>query len=806
MTSRNVRFLLGALGLLGSLTAAAAQERPRYEKPPQAVLDVLNTPPTPQVSISPTRRQMLLLEWSRYPSIAEVAQPLLGLAGERIDPRTNGPRELQPYTGFRLRGIAGDKERRIEVPRDPRLSAPVWSADGSRFAFSNTTATGIHLWACDATSGEARRLPGIQLNAAYGTDLQWMPDGRTLLCLTIPAKRGAPPVAATVPIGPTIQESTGAAGPVRTYQDLLRNAHDEALFDYYFTSQIVLVDVVTGRARPVGQPGIFASVEPSPDGLHLLVERNHRPYSYLLGAWAFPRSIEVWDRSGKREHLVADLPLQDRILIGGVATGPRSVQWIPIEPASLVWGEAADEGNPKKKVPHRDVLRTLKAPFTAEPTELVRTQHRYTSLAWAGTGGQALLTEFDRDRRWRRTFLIDTRRPGAAGRLVWDRSSQDAYGDPGTPLLQTLQNGQRVMFRDGDAIFLAGTGASPQGDRPFMDRFNLTTLKAERLFQSAPGSYETVVTLGVPNGTRFITRRETAVQPPNYFVRGVGDPVRLTDFPDPTPQLRQIKKQLVTYQRADGVPLSFTLYLPPGYKSGERLPTVVWAYPREFNDAATAGQVSGSADRFTVVGGASHLFFLLQGYAVLDDATMPVVGDPETVNNTFLEQIVASAKAAIDKATELGVTDPKRVGVGGHSYGAFMTANLLAHSDLFRAGIARSGAYNRTLTPFGFQSERRTLWEARDVYMKLSPFLHADKINEPLLIVHGEADDNPGTFPIQSERLYHALQGTGGIARYVTLPHESHGYAARESIGHALHEMITWFDRHVKNPSASPTR
>ncbi|MGV3723707.1 MAG: alpha/beta hydrolase family protein, partial [Actinomycetota bacterium] len=616
--------------------------------------------------------------------------------------------------------------------------------------------------------------------------------------------RGAAPVSPAVPAGPTIQESSGVKAPVRTFQDLLRNAHDEALFDYYFTSQLALVDSTTGRSRMVGQPGVFAAAEPSPDGRRLLVVRLQRPYSYLVGAWAFPRVIEVWDKSGKREHRIAELPLADRVPIGGVAVGPRSVEWIPTEPAALVWAEALDEGDPKKKVAHRDALRLLKAPFTAQAVELARTQHRYSGLSWVGTGGEALLSEFDRDRRWRRTFLISVQQPGAAGRLIWDRSVQDLYSDPGVPLLRTLPNGQRVAFRDGDSIFLAGTGASPQGDRPFLDRFNLATLKAERLFQSALGSYESVVTLTVPDGTRFITRRETAVQPPNYLIRGAGEPkqVRLTEFPDPTPQIRQIKKQLVTYQRADGVPLSFTLYLPPNHKPGERLPTVVWAYPREFNDASTAGQVSGSPDRFTTLGGASHLFFLLQGYAVLDNATMPVVGDPETVNNTFLEQIVASAKAAIDKATEMGVTDPKRVGVGGHSYGAFMTANLLAHSDLFRAGIARSGAYNRTLTPFGFQSERRTLWEAPDVYLKVSPFLHADKINEPVLIVHGEADDNPGTFPIQSERLFHAIQGTGGAARYVTLPHESHGYAARESVGHVLHEMITWFDRHVKSPSS----
>jgi len=304
------------------------------------------------------------------------------------------------------------------------------------------------------------------------------------------------------------------------------------------------------------------------------------------------------------------------------------------------------------------------------------------------------------------------------------------------------------------------------------------------------------------DAAQFITRRETPTDAPNYFIRSAGasaDRKPLTQFPDATPQLRGIKKQLVTYKRADGVQCSFTLYLPPNYKEGTRLPTVVWAYPLEFNDAGTAGQITGSTQRTTQIVGPSHLFFLLEGYAVLDNATMPVVGDPETVNNTYVEQIVMSAKAAIDKATEMGVTDPERVGVGGHSYGAFMTANLLAHSDLFRAGIARSGAYNRTLTPFGFQSERRTLWEAPDMYIRVSPFMVAQKINEPILMIHGEADDNTGTFPIQSERMYQALKGHGATVRLVMLPFEAHGYSGRESIDHVLYEMLSWFDKYVKN-------
>jgi dipeptidyl aminopeptidase/acylaminoacyl peptidase len=484
----------------------------------------------------------------------------------------------------------------------------------------------------------------------------------------------------------------------------------------------------------------------------------------------------------------------------GVATGPREYHWRPTEPATLVWIEALDDGDPRTKVPHRDRIRMLRYPFSGEAVEVARTEHRYASLTWAERGGVALLSDYDRERRWSRTLLINADQPESPRRLVWDRSIRDRYGSPGTPLMRTLPSGHRVLWQHGQHLFLEGEGASPTGDRPFLDRLDLATLQTERLFHCDPGAYESVVALLADDGTRFITRRETPADPPNYFVRNRETSERrpLTQFLDPAPWLRGIRKELVTYQRADGVPLSFTLYLPPDYEPPERLPTVVWAYPREYNDAATAGQVTGSTSRFTTLSGASHLFFLLAGYTVLDGASMPIVGSPETMNDTYVSQIVESARAAIDKAVEIGVTDRDRVGVGGHSYGAFMTANLLAHCDLFRAGVARSGAYNRTLTPFGFQSERRTLWEAPATYTTVSPFMVADRINEPLLLIHGEADNNSGTFLLQSERMYQAVRGNGGTVRFVLLPHESHGYAARESVEHALSEMISWFDRHVK--------
>src|SRR5262249_39007455 len=537
----------------------------------------------------------------------------------------------------------------------------------------------------------------------------------------------------------------------------------------------------------------------------------HRPYSYILPENDFPREVEVWNVAGKVEYKVASLPLEDHVPIEGVPLGPRDYQWVPTQPATLVWADALDGGDPKAKAPFRDKLLMLSAPFTDNPKELAKLEQRFvpgggggfrsgSAVEWM-ENGTGLMRDYNRDRRRPRTFLIDIAKPGEQPKLVWERSIRDRYHDPGTPLLRTLANGKRVLRRQGNSIFLVGAGATPKGEFPFLDRFDLETHKTERIFQCGDGQYESVVALMADDGTQFITRHESPAEPPNYFVRSANSANKkaLTSFPDPVPQLHGITKQLVTYKRADGVPLSFTLYLPANYKKGERLPTIVWAYPLEFNDADTAGQVSGSPYRFTTITGISHLFLLTQGYAILDNATMPVVGDPETMNNTYLEQIVDSAKAAIDKAVELGVTDPQRVGIGGHSYGAFMTANLLAHSNLFRAGVARSGAYNRTLTPFGFQSERRTIWEAPEMYMKVSPFMFADRIRRPILLIHGMADDNSGTFPIQSERMYQAIKGNGGIVRYVQLPYEAHGYLARESTEHTLGERVNWFDKWVKN-------
>jgi dipeptidyl aminopeptidase/acylaminoacyl peptidase len=808
----NFRLCVATIVLMLAATTNWAQQG--YKKPPKEVLDILNAPATPAALVSPTRDNMLLSTGLRYPPLADLAQPMLRLAGLRISPQTNAPHRSTYSVALTLKRIADGSEVKIDLPAGAKVSALQWSADGKRFAFLNTTPSGVELWIGEAATGKIRKLKGVVINSTLGDPLNWV-DNRYLLVQLVPGKRGPAPQQPSVPSEPNSQESSGRPGPVVTFEDLLKTSHDEALFEYYTTSQLATVDIDSGKISEFGKAAIFQRVDPAPDGEHVLVAYLHRPFSYLYTASSFPREVEVWDTKGKLAFKLASLPLADQVPDGGVPTGPRGYRWRPTEPATLVWIEALDGGDPKKKVPFRDRVLTLKAPFTSQAGELTKTEQRFATAQWGEKDGLVLVSDFDRDRRWSKTMMLNADNPSAAPKVIWNRNIQDRYADPGIPVTRVLANGQLAIMQNGDWIYLNGTGATPEGDRPFLDRFNLQTLKGERLFRSDSNGYESIVAVISDDGRSFVTRRETPNEPPNYFLRASADATSagstmgdgsvtsmsrpLTQFQDPTPQLKGIRKQLVTYKRADGVQCSFTLYLPPNYKKGTRLPTVVWAYPLEFNDANTAGQVTGSSQRFTQILGPSHLFFLLEGYAVLDNATMPVVGDPQTVNNTYVEQIVMSAKAAIDKAVEMGVTDPERVGVGGHSYGAFMTANLLAHSDLFRAGIARSGAYNRTLTPFGFQNERRTIWEAPELYIKVSPFMNANKIKEPILLIHGEADDNSGTFPIQSERMYQALKGNGATVRLVTLPLEAHGYAGRESIEHVLFEMISWFDKYVKN-------
>ena len=794
------RSLFLFFALLVFLSFSGIAQEP-YKLPPKEVIQILEAPPTPRVTMSPDRQMMLLVDYETMPSIAYVSLPMLRIAGMRITPQNNSDQVLSFSTGLTLKSIKDGQVRKIALPTGIKFSGPSWSDDGKLIAFARYLDGGVELWILDVAAGQAKALTGATLNMTVGGGIDWMPDNKHVLVNMIPDGRGKAPEAPRVPIGPEVYASAGKSTQVATYQDLLKTAFDEKLFDYYATSQLVEIDALTGGARKIGQPGIYATTSFSPDGNYLLVNRVKKPYSTSVPYSGFAHAYEIWDKNGTMVKLIADLPPAENVPMNGVATGPRQPNWQALKPAAILWTEALDGGNPEKDVPFRDRVVVLPAPFSAEPKEVFKTQNRFNGFAWFGTPGMAFATESNWKKRWRTVWLVDIDKPETAPKKIFDLNTQDAYNDPGSPAMTLTKSGERVILRDKDAIYLSGSGASPKGDRPFVDKFDLKTSLKQRLFQCAEGKYQSFVGFYGEGRDKLIVSHESKSEVPNYFLYELKAKTMtpLTDFKDPAPQLTAVKKELVKYKRDDGVELSGTLYLPADYKEGTRLPVVVWAYPMEYGDATTASQVRGSVNRFTFYRGTSQLFFVTQGYAVLDNATMPVVGDVKTMNDTFVKQIVANAKAAIDKLDQMGVGDPKRVGVGGHSYGAFMTANLLSHCDLFAAGIARSGAYNRTLTPFGFQNEKRTLWEARETYINMSPYMFANQIKTPILMIHGMADNNSGTFPIQSERLFAALKGFGATTRFVYLPFESHGYSARESVLTVLAEMFEWFDTYVKN-------
>jgi dipeptidyl aminopeptidase/acylaminoacyl peptidase len=793
-----------AVFLVGSVLAQTLNSLD-YQVPPKVMADLVDAPPTPSVNIDPTKKWMLLQQYPNLISIDEMAQPELRLAGIRMNPQNHGPSRSRYVTRLRLLEISNGKEYDIEgIPTKVKIRNISWSPDGNHIAFLTSKKDGQDLWVIDVAEKFAKILVKDNISSVYGSPFSWLPDNTTLICKIHSDEMGVAPVEQTIPTGPIVQETSGKKAPARTYQDLLKSAYDEACFKYHFQAQILKVSL-NGNVQSIGRTGIIRRIDPSPDGNNILVEMVHEPFSYLVPAYRFPYLVEIWDLQGNVVKQIADLPLAEEVPIGfgAVPTGPRSFDWRSDTPATLYWIEAQDGGDPKAEAEIRDNIYTMSKPFTAEKALLASLQLRFYDISW-GNNQFALIDElWWKDRRIR-TWVINPSAATPDTTLLHDYSWQDRYNDPGYPLLTQLANGHVVLMMNDqkNTFYFVGRGASPEGDRPFIDSYNIKDNKTNRLWRSESPYYENPVALLDPNKVTMITRRESVKEPPNYFIRDVLDKKlsQITYFPHPTPQLKDVQKELIRYDRSDGVTMTATLYLPPDYKTEDGpLPLLMWAYPREFKSADAAGQVTDSPYRFVRIGWYTPLLWLVSGYAILDNPTMPIIGEgDEEPNDTFVEQLVASAQAAADEVIRRGVAKKEAIAIGGHSYGAFMTANLLAHSDIFAAGIARSGAYNRTLTPFGFQSEERTLWEAPEIYFKMSPFMHAENVNEPLLLIHGKVDNNSGTFPMQSERFYNALKGQGGTSRLVMLPLESHGYRSRESIMHMLWEMSMWLDTYVK--------
>jgi dipeptidyl aminopeptidase/acylaminoacyl peptidase len=833
MPSRLGRIALLAALFASSVHLASAQTSLQYQQPPKAIADLIEAPPTPTVIVSPAgpsgKRYLLIGAISALPSIADLAQPEYRLAGIRFNPKTNGPSRGRYLTSLGLKALPDGPETPIaSLPADAKIRGVAWSPDARSIYFINVTDAapnaGLSLWIINVGDAKARQIPSVALNGIFPNACEWLSDSQNLLCRTIPQNRGAAPQRSEIPSGPVIQENLGRITPAPTFQDLLKSPEDERIFDYYATSQIALISL-DGAVRPIGKPGVYVESSPSPDGNFALLDERHHPYSYVQPFERFPERVSIVNLASGRMQQLVDKPLIDNVpnVHDAVPTGPREYAWRSDAPATIFWAEAADGGDPKKDVPVHDALFLRDAVIAAtrngtlppmvtialsDPRKLADLPLRFEGISWS-SDKLAVVEE----RRWKdRKRIILVVAPGtitqapSGATVLFEGSFEDRYHDPGRPFEIMNASGKDVLeiTPDRQAIFFHGMGTSPEGDQPFVSVVSTKDGVTKRLWQSAAPYYEVASAVTDVSTPSILVRRESQEQSPNYFLYSVDKKsfTQVTQFPNPYGSQPLPKKQVLKYKRADGVDLSANLYLPPGYnpKDGP-LPTLLEAYPTEYKTKSAAGQIIGSPYEFPFLYWGSPVPFATQGYAILENATIPIVGEGTSEpNDTYVEQLVSSAKAAIDEGARLGYVDPKRVAVMGHSYGAFMTVNLLAHSDLFRAGIARSGAYNRTLTPFGFQNEDRTYWQAPEVYFKMSPFSYADKIKTPLLLIHGEADNNTGTYPIQSERLFNAIKGNGGTVRFVLLPLESHGYAGRESVLHMLWEMNNWLDTYVKNP------
>lgn len=807
-SSTNRLLLLSLLGIsLGSVVNIAhAQENIAYQTPPKAILDLVDVARAPTVSMDSKKKMMVLSYRNTFKSLAELNQTELRLAGLRINPITNIASTVTYINHLKLRAVAGGDEQSVKgLPTNALITNLAWSPDEQKIAFTNTTDKGVELWYVDVRSAQAKRLSAANLNANLENPFTWFKDSASLLIKVLPKNRPAIiDSSKDLPKGPIISNSSGSAAQNRTFADLLKNRNDELNFENIATSELHKINL-QGQSKLWKKADMYAGESFSPNGKLLLITTLQKPFSYIVPVSRFPQKTDVTDVNGKVIKTVNEVPLNEIMPKGFSATreGKRSLQWRADKPDSLSYVVALDGGDPAKKVDYRDEVFQWDAPFDQAPRSLVKTAQRFSGLIW-GDDKLAVVTETWYDTRNEKTYFFNPSNPADKPRLVFDRNSQDIYSHPGRFETRRNEYDRRVLAIDSQQVFLIGAGHSKQGQFPFIDAMRIDTLEKQRLYQSTyTDKVETILSIEDFAKGAVLVQIQSKTEFPNFYFRHLKTQAlsAITQFANPYEGLKEVSKEVIKYRRKDGVQLSGTLYLPAGYDKTkkDKLPLLIWAYPAEYKDKDSAGQSTHNPNAFTAPNYGSFIYWATRGYAVLDDAAFPIIGEGKTEpNDNFVPQLVDNAEAAINAVDALGYIDKNKVAVGGHSYGAFMTANLLTHSKLFSCGIARSGAYNRTLTPFGFQSEQRNYWEAQDVYTKMSPFMNAEKMKTPLLLVHGEADNNPGTFTLQTERYFQALKGLGAPARMVILPKESHGYAARENILHLLWEQDQFLEKCLK--------
>lgn len=801
--------LITALACIVLTMPVAAQEDLLYQKPSASILSLTDYEPAPSVSMDTKKDYMLLSYRGVYKTLDDLSQEEMRLAGLRINPLTNISSTITYSNNVKIRKIKDVKAVPAQVsglPANARIAYVSWSPDDSKIAFTNTTATGVSLWVIDVATATATKLTDDNLNANMGTPYTWHKDNKTLLVRLIPAGRPALiDPARDLPKGPIVSVAEGKVSQNRTYQDLLKNKTDEYNFETLVTSELYNV-TLAGDKTLYKAADIYDSQSISPDGNYIMLTTIKKPFSYIVPLSRFPQATVVYDLKGAEVKLVHEKPLVEIMPkgFGAVTTGKRNMAWRADAPASLYFVEALDNGDPSVKADYRDEVFVWSAPFTTAPVSVAKTRQRYGGIVW-GNAQTAVLVDSWYDTRNQKTYLINPSAPQEQPRVIFDRNYQDIYSDPGSFETKENEYGRNVLAIENGRMFLIGKGFTKEGQFPFIDEFDLKTLNTKRLYQSAlKDKMETIYSIEDFKNGLALVQLQSPSEYPNYYFRNYkkkAAPVQITFNKNPFEAIANVHKEVIRYKRADGVDLSGTLYLPAGYDmtKKEKLPLLIWAYPREFKDKSSAGQSDSNPNQFTFPYYGSFVYWVTKGYAVLDDASFPIIGEgTKEPNDNFIEQLVANGRAAIDAVDKLGYIDRSKVAVGGHSYGAFMTANLLTHSNDYACGIARSGAYNRTLTPFGFQSEQRNYWDVPELYNTMSPFMNAQKIKKPILLIHGEADNNPGTFTLQTERYFQAIKGLGGQARMVILPKESHGYAAKENILHTLWEQEQFLDKYLK--------
>ena len=715
MRARRAAVIAAALALL---SVAAARAHAADTALPEDVVTLLSADPLPEQIVDPTGRYALLVHKHRLLSERALAEPTVEVAGVRINPRTNARHAAIPYFGLTLVELWTGRSQRLELPPSLAIGFPQWAPDGSRFAFTVTVDRGVELWTGSPEPPfPLRRVLGPVLNGAQGSPCSFMPDGESLLCQLV-ARKHEPPKAPSAALR-LLTQTVATTPPGQS---------DDVAAEYFLRGQVALVDA-SGAARPrmIGGPAVLDSVDPSPSGEYLLVKRRVPPYSGPSALDTGGRTLEVWDTEGRLMHSLGP----------DNAAGPRALHWQPSAPATLVWVERRGS---------IDRLVTQAAPFRIAPQTLFDSERQFSGLKWLQDSELALFDEYDAEERFTRVWLLDASRFPRPPQLVGSRGGREGpLPGFGRPSLTTDRTGKQVVRFHGGDIYVVGRRADPAGSRAYLDRIRLDSLTAEQLWQSEAAGREEILDVFTADASAVLTQIEDVTEPPNYVVRNLraGTTRAITDHRHPVPAMTEVARIPLRYRRRDGVEMSSLLYLPKRAAGEPPLPMVVWAYPREYREGSVPTPAHNR--HFADVDRALQLYLLLRGYAVLDDVSMPIIGNGNNANDTFVPQVIANAEAAIEAAAATGAVDPARVAVAGHSYGAFMVANLLAHTQLFRAGVGLSGAYNRTLTPFGFQTERRTLWEAPDAYLAMSPILYTHRIAAPMLLVHGLLDDNAGT-------------------------------------------------------------